>query len=217
MTDFAAARTAMVDCQIRPADVTTYPIIAAMLDIPREKFVPAELRAVAYMGENVPLGPRRTLLDPRVFAKMLDALEIGPESLVLDIGSGYGYSSAVLSRLAAAVVAVESDEDLVVQALRALPEVGADTVITETRALVEGAPEHGPFDAMLIEGGVEAIPEALIDQVKEGGRVVAIFMDGHLGKCRVGTRINGAMSWTTVFDATAPVLPGFDKAEEFAI
>jgi protein-L-isoaspartate(D-aspartate) O-methyltransferase len=216
MTDFVAARTAMVDCQVRPSDVTLYPIIAAMLAVPREEFVPSELREVAYAGTHLDLGEGRVLLDPRTFAKMLDALNPGPDALVLDLAPGFGYSSAVLARLAAAVVAVEENPDLARAAAAALAETGADTVIVETGSHVGGAPDHGPFDAVLINGGIERLPETIAAQVKPGGRIVAIFMDGPLGQCRLGSRTEAGVAWRNVFDATAPVLLGFEKSREFA-
>lgn len=216
MTDFEAARTAMVDSQVRPSDVTLYPIIAAMLEVPRELFVPAALRPVAYAGTELPLAPGRVLLDPRTMAKMLDALNPGPEELVLDIAPGLGYSSALLARLAAAVVAVEEDAALARDAASALAAAGvADTVIMRNAPHAGGSPEHAPFDAMFINGGIEQLPAALIDQIKPGGRCVAIFMSGSMGRCRLGIRTAAGMAWRTVFDATAPVLSGFETEEKF--
>lgn len=118
MIDFAAAREVMVDRQVRPADVTLYPIIDAMLAVPREEFVPEALRPVAYFGDHVPLAAGRVLLDPRVFGKLLDGLNIGPSDLVLDVGCGMGYSSAVIARMAEAVVALEEDPALAADAER---------------------------------------------------------------------------------------------------
>ncbi len=216
MIDYAAARTAMVDCQVRTADVTLYPIIAAMLDVPRERFVPAPLCEVAYLGEHLPVADGRVLLDPRVFAKMLDAVEIGPATRVLDIGPGYGYSAAVLIRLAGSVVAVEEHPDLARAARAALSGTGADAVVVETGPHGAGAPDHAPFDVILVNGGVEVIPPAIAAQVSEGGQIVAIFMDGAWGQARVGTRTGDALAWRIAFDAAAPVLSGFQKEQEFA-
>ena len=126
MQDFATRRTMMVDTQVRPNDVTKFPIIAAMLAVPREAFVPASRREAAYVGENVELAPGRVLLEPRNFAKMLDALDIQPTETVLDIGCGLGYSTAVIARMAEAVVAVEEDEALVAEAQRTLSSQGVD-------------------------------------------------------------------------------------------
>lgn len=215
MTDFAAARVAMVDSQVRPSDVTRYPIIAAMLAVPREDFVPAALRPVAYLGEHVPLAPGRVLLDPRVFAKLLDALNVGPEDLVLDVGCGLGYSTAVLVRMAQAVIALEEDAGLAAEANALLEAHGVDTAVVEVGPLAAGVPEHGPFDAMIIEGAVEVMPEALAVQLKPGGRVAAIFADGPGGQARLGLRTAGGITWRRIFDAAAPVLPGFAATKAF--
>jgi protein-L-isoaspartate(D-aspartate) O-methyltransferase len=215
MIDFAAAREAMVDSQVRPSDVTRYPIIQAMLTVPREAFVPETLKPVAYLGEHVPLGPGRVLLDPRVFAKMLDAANPGPADLVLDVGCGLGYSAAVLARMAEAVIALEEDEDLAAEAESALSAHGVDNVAVETGPLAGGVPAHGLYDAIVIEGAVERLPEALADQLKPGGRIVAIFMDGALGQARLGLRAAGGVAWRWAVDATAPVLPGFAAAKAF--
>lgn len=215
MTDYAVARETMVDRQVRPADVTLYPIIAAMLEVPRERFVPEALRPVAYLGEHVPLAPGRVLLDPRVFAKLLDAVNVGPGDLVLDVGCGYGYSTAVLARMAEAVVAVEEDPAMAAEAEALLAGEGVDTAVVVPGPLAEGVAAHGPFDAMVIEGAVEVMPQALEEQLKPGGRVAAIFVDGARGQARLGLRTENGIAWRRIFDATAPVLPGFAAAKAF--
>lgn len=207
----------MVDTQVRPSDVTKFPIIEAMLAVPREEFVPTAQREAAYVGENMPLGGARTILEPRTLAKILDALDIEPDELVLDIAPAYGYSSAVVARMAEAVVAVEEDADLAREAQDALSTVGADNVIVETGALTDGAKDHAPFDVIVVQGGVGHMPDTLIDQLKDGGRMAAIFMDGALGEVRVGYKIDGQMSWRMAFNAGAPVLPGFEKHMGFAL
>jgi len=217
MSDFAARRTVMVDTQVRPADVTKFPIIEAMLQVPRENFVPARLREAAYLGENLDLGDGRVLLDPRTLAKMLDALDIGDDDLVLDIGPNQGYSAAVIAHLAEAVVGVEEDAALVEEAQRALSEAGADNVAMVEGMLASGAPDHGPYDVIVIEGGVERLPDAIIDQLKDGGRIACLFIEGALGVVRIGYRIDGHMSWRADFNAGAPVLPGFERHTAFAL
>jgi protein-L-isoaspartate(D-aspartate) O-methyltransferase len=217
MTTFSERRTVMVDTQVRPSDVTKFPIIAAMLDVPREAFVPASRRDAAYMGEHVPLAPGRVVLDPRCFSKMLDALDIGPGELVLDVGSGLGYSAAVLGRLAEAVVALEADEAMARDAEAALSAVGADNVAVVTGPLQNGAAKHGPYDVIVVEGGVEQWPATLTAQLKDGGRCAAIFIEGGLGTVRVGLKAGDAVSWRYAFNAAAPVLPGFAATPTFAL
>ncbi len=215
MTDFARRRTTMVDNQVRPADVTKFPIIDAMLRVAREDFVPAAQREAAYVGENIVVGRGRVILEPRTFAKMLDAANVQPGEVVLDIGCAHGYSTAVLSRLAEAVVAVEEDAIMAKEAASNLSDGNCDNAVVVESALAEGAARHGPYDVIFVQGAVQRIPDALLDQLCDGGRIVCLFMDGVLGQCRVGYRIGGATSWRVAFDATAPVLPGFDRAPAF--
>lgn len=217
MTDYTARRRQMVDTQVRPSDVTKFPIIDAMLAVPREAFVPDSWREAAYMGDSIPLGKRRVMLDPRTLAKMLDALDIQPDELVLDLGCGLGYSSAVIALLAEAVVAVEEDADMTTEAQATLAEQGADNVAVIKAPLAEGAARHGPYDAIIVQGGVEQVPAGLTDQLREGGRIAAIFMEGPLGVCRIGHRIDGAITWRPAFNAGAPVLPGFEQERAFVL
>lgn len=217
MTDYAARRTTMVDTQIRPSDVTKFPIIDAMLSVPREDFVPRAAREAAYMGENIDLGGGRVILEPRTLAKMLDAVDVQPDELVLDIGSGLGYSSAVIARLAEAVVAVEDDDSRVTDATAALADANADNVAVIESPLDGGAPKHGPYDVIIIQGAVEHVPDALLDQLKDGGRIVCLFQEGRLGACRVGYKFDGQISWRFAFNAGAPVLPGFEARRAFTL
>lgn len=216
MTDFTMARQAMVDCQVRPSDVTQYPIIEAMLWAPREQFVPAALREIAYAESEIPLGDGRVLLAARTFAKMLEAASVGADDLVLDLAPGTGYSSAVLSRLAAAVVAVEPNETYQAQAVENFAALDVDNVIISTGDPVAGDAGHGPYDVILINGAVERVSPDLLDQLKDGGRLVAIFGDGVSGQCRVVVKAGNSTSNRYVFDATAPILGGFANEKEFA-
>ena len=217
MTDFDANRTMMVDTQVRPSDVTKFPIIDAMLNVHREAFVPASRREVAYVDANISLGQGRVILEPRTLAKMLDALELKQSDMVLNIGAGLGYSAAILARMTEAVIAVEENVALAKDAETNLAEQGADNVVVLEAALTSGAAKHGPYDVILIEGAVHTVPEALTDQLKDGGRIAAIFAKGALGECRIGYKIDGNVSWRMAFNAGAPVLPGFEAESAFSL
>jgi protein-L-isoaspartate(D-aspartate) O-methyltransferase len=217
MTDFSTRRVMMVDTQVRPSDVTKFPIIEAMLTVPREAYVPAAKREAAYIGENVDIAPDRVVLEPRTLAKLLDALDIQPTEAVLDLGCGLGYSTAVLARLADVVVAVEEDEALATEAQRTLSAGGVDNAAVIVGALAAGNAKNAPYDAITIQGGVEVVPESLLAQLREGGRIGAIFMEGALGIARVGYKIDGAVTWRFAFNAAAPVLPGFAAKRGFAL
>jgi len=217
MSDFSARRTMMVDTQVRPSDVTKFPIIVAMLTVAREDYVPAAQREAAYLGENLNLGEGRILLEPRTLAKMLDALAIGNDDLVLDIGCAYGYSAAVIAHIAEAVVAVEEDEQMANEAQETLPPSGVDSAIVHMGPLVEGAAKHGPYDVILIQGGIEVVPDAILDQLKIGGRIACIFMEGVLGEVRIGYKSEHGVSWRADFNAGAPVLRGFVREKAFQL
>ncbi|QUS35383.1 protein-L-isoaspartate O-methyltransferase family protein [Falsirhodobacter algicola] len=216
MPDFFKRRVTMVDTQVRPSDVTKFPIIDALLATPREAFVPEPLQEAAYLGEDLDLGDGRALLAPRTFAKMLDAVNIQPDELVLDIGCLLGYSTAVIGRMAEAVVAVDSDLRAR-DAERLLSLHNVDNAAILNGPLNKGAERHGPYDVILIEGGVQTVPDAIIGQLKDGGRIAALFMEGALGVVRVGYKLDGGISWRDVFNAAAPILPGFEMERTFVL
>jgi protein-L-isoaspartate(D-aspartate) O-methyltransferase len=216
MTDFTAARQAMVDCQVRPSDVTRYAIIEAMLWAPRELFVAKAKRDVAYAGAEIELAPGRVLLEPRTFAKMLEAAAIGSDDLVLDLAPGTGFSTAVIARMAEAVVAIELDPELADRAQALLAELDVDNAVVSQGAPAAGDAAHGPYDVIFINGAVEALPDALVAQLKDGGRLVALFRQDGVGKCCVLTRAGAGVSQRYAFDADAPLLAGFERAAEFA-
>ena len=209
MTDFLTRRTTMVDTQIRPADVTKFPIIDAMLQVRREAFVPDHLRETAYADAILDLGHGRMILEPRTFAKMLDAVDIQGNELVLDLGCGLGYSSAVIGKLSEAVVAIVENEVMAAE--------GCLNVAVVQGILTEGAAQHAPFDVIVVQGAVEHIPEAVIAQLAEGGRIVAVFSQKGQGAVRVGYKTDGKMSWRFACNAFAPVLNGFVKERSFAL
>lgn len=217
MSEFANRRRIMVDTQVRPSDVTKFPIIDAMLTVPRELYVPDDRREVAYIGENLTLRAGRVLLEARTLAKLLDALDIQPDELVLDLGCGLGYSAAVIARLADTVIAVEEDAGLASEAARLLSEESVDNALVVTGPLTQGSAKHAPYDVITVQGAIEILPDALVAQLKDGGRIGAIFMDGALGTVKVGFKMDGQLTWRPVFNAAAPLLGGFNKARAFTL
>lgn len=215
MADFASARAAMVDRQLRTNDVTDLRIQAAVAAVPRERFVPAERRALAYMSDCVPLGGGRHLMDPRSFGKLLQLAAIAPDDVVLVVGGGTGYAAAVAAALAGAVVMLESDPELAAIAEQVLGELCIDTAAVVRGALADGYAAQGPYDVIFIDGGVEEIPPALFAQLKEGGRLVAIRRQGPVGKAHLFVKSGSGLSQRVAFDATVPVLPGFARAAGF--
>lgn len=207
----------MVDTQVRPNDVTKYNVIAAMLEIPREEFVPDSRRDVAYVGENIEIARGRVVLEPRTIAKMIDALDLQPTELVLNLAAGYGYTAAVLGRLAQAVVAVEEDAEMAAEATRRLAGIGADNVAVVQGPLAAGHKAEAPYDAILIEGAIEELPESLAEQLAEGGRIITLFLDATVGVVRSGVKLDGVITWRYAFNAGAPVLPGFRRVREFTL
>jgi protein-L-isoaspartate(D-aspartate) O-methyltransferase len=216
MTDYAAAREAMVDTQVRTSDVTRYSIIDAMLRVPRELFVPKARRDVAYAEAEIPLAPGRAMPMPRTLAKMLDASEIARSELVLELAPGTGYSTALIARMAAAVVAIEPDESLAGQATEALQRLEAINAVVTHGDPTAGDAAHGPYDVIFVNGAVERLPEALTDQLKDGGRLVAVFHERGVGQCRVVLRVGDTLATRYAFDATAPLIPGFEAKRVFA-
>jgi len=166
MTDFAQRRTMMVDTQVRPNEVTSYPVIEAMLNVPREQFVPESRRDVAYVDNNIVLAPGRVLLEPRTLGKMMDALNLQNDDLVLDVGCGYGYSAAVMARIAEAVVAVEEDAAMAAEAESRLAAQDVFNVAVLQGPLAAGCASQAPYDAILVEGAVEQVPDALAEQLR---------------------------------------------------
>jgi len=215
MTDFAAARRMMVDGQVRTADVTDLRLLAALQDVPRERFVPPAMSGLAYLDLDVAAsesGSRR-LLKPMVLAKLLQAAEIGENDRVLDVGCASGYSSAVLANLAREVVALDDDSSLARRAMEALRGLRHVTVVIGE--LTAGWPAAAPYDAILVNGAVEIVPHALCQQLKDGGRLVCVVGSGPAGKATVYRRSGEQVGSRPIFDANAPLLPGFAKPPAF--
>jgi protein-L-isoaspartate(D-aspartate) O-methyltransferase len=214
MIDLTAARRMMVDGQVRTADVTDLRILAAMLEVPRERFVPAGKAELAYSDLDLPVGEgRRCLLKPMVLGKLLQLVEIQETDCVLDVGCATGYSSALLARLASSVVALEEDAALGRAAGEAL--AGQSNVKVVTGPLLQGSPQSGPYDVILLQGATELVPEQLLRQLKDGGRLACIRAEGPAGKAVLYRNTDGEMSGRPVFDASAPLLPGFKRAPSF--
>jgi protein-L-isoaspartate(D-aspartate) O-methyltransferase len=216
MTDFAAARRNMVDGQVRTADVTDPRIQSAMLEIPRESFVPQVSAALAYLDLDLPVGENgtRRLLKPLVLAKLIHALELASSDRVLDAGCATGYGAAVLAHVAGHVTALEEDSGLAQAASRAL--AGLKNVRAVTGPLTKGWPKDAPYDAIILEGAVEFSPEAFLPQLRDGGRLACILGGGPGAKAMLYFRSGDDLGGRSIFDASAAVLPGFVKTPAFA-
>jgi protein-L-isoaspartate(D-aspartate) O-methyltransferase len=215
MFDTVTARRMMVDGQVRTADVTDPDLIGAMLTIPRERFVPAAAAEQAYVDIDFPLGGGRALLKPMVLAKLIQAARLRSTDHVLDVGCGSGYSSAVLARLAGSVVALEEDQTLAQQAKQALAGTDGGSVTSVIGPLNAGWPAAAPYDVIFLNGATEVVPEALGRQLKPDGRLVCVFGRPSAGKAMIFREIEGQLVGRPVFDAAAPLLPGFVAVPEF--
>jgi len=215
-TDLFAARAFMVEGQVRTNDVTDVRVTDTMGQVERERFVPAAKRSLAYADICVEVAPSRFLLDPRSFAKLVQLAEIQESDRVLDVGCATGYSTAVLCALSADVVTLEEDEELAKFAapiLRSCSKLGR--LYGVVGPLKAGAAAQAPFDVIFVNGAVEEIPKAWTEQLKEGGRMVVILSEGPGGKAYYCVKKAGALSRRFAFDATVPVLPGFERSRSF--
>ncbi|MGE0668077.1 MAG: protein-L-isoaspartate O-methyltransferase [Sphingomonadales bacterium] len=215
MTDFAAARKQMVDSQLLPNKVTDARLIEAMSAVPREAFLPASLRGVAYVDEDVQVAPGRYVIEPMVFARLLQAAAIRPTDVVLDLGCATGYSAAVLARLAGVVVAIEEDAALAAKATEGLEAVGAENAAVISAPLNAGYAAQAPYDVIVLQGSVEEVPAALLEQLAEGGRLAAVIAGRGIGKATLFTRDDGVVGQRQLFDAGLPALPGFAREAGF--
>ncbi len=216
MTDYAAARLSMVRNQLLPNRLTDAGVTEAIIAVPRERFVPKPLAGVAYLDEDILLGRDRYLMEPRVFARLLQAAEIDEDDVVLDVGCGNGYSAAVISYLAGAVVALEEDEELARNAGELLAELERDNVAVVSGSLRDGNPSQGPYDVVFVNGSIEAVPDALVAQLSDGGRLLCVVGGARIGKATLVVRRGETSDARPLFDAAVPPLPGFARAAEFA-
>jgi protein-L-isoaspartate(D-aspartate) O-methyltransferase len=218
MTDFNQSRRKMVDNQLRTNDVTDHRILDAMELVPRERFVPASKRAVAYIDEDLPVGGSdtgRMLMKPHIFGKLVQLADIREGDVVLVIGAGTGYSAAVVSKLAASVVALEENPDLAKTATEVLVDLGIENAVVVEGALAAGYSSEGPYDVILVDGAVEVLPQTLTDQLKPTGRLAVIEGRGGSGVAKLYQKSGSAVSSRFGFNASVSVLPGFAKADEF--
>lgn len=216
MTSFDAARRTMVDCQLRTFDVSDRALLAAMAEVPRERFVPPGREALAYLDRNLSLGgdgvDPRVMLAPMTLARLLQALDVQEGDKALDVGGGLGYSSALFVALGARPVLLESRADL---AAAAAVNLGP-SVPVRTGPLGEGAPADGPFDCILINGATELRPQALLDQLADGGRLACISREQGVGRAMLYARTGAGIGYRAVLDATAPVLSAFRPEPAFS-
>ena len=219
MDEFKQARENMVDCQVRTNDVTDHAVLTALLSVPRERFVPPALRPFSYIDEDLSLDEigesGRYLMEPGPFAKLLQLAEIGADDIVLDVGCGSGYSTAVLAKLCNSVVAIEKCGDLSEYASKALADLEIFNAVVICDPLTDGYTQEAPYDVVFIGGAIQTIPDEIFDQVREGGKVVAVEGQGNAATAKVFRKHNGTMTSHTAFNCSVKPLPGFEAAPQF--
>lgn len=222
MVDAEQQRHNMVESQVRPSDISDRRIIRAMQSVAREKFLPEALRSLAYLDGALALpgragSPLRSEHAPRVMAKLIQAADINATDVILDVGSATGWSSALLATLGETVVALECDELLAEQATQALSDLSIDNVAVVTGPLAAGYAKAGPYDVIMLQGAIASPPQTLFEQLKDGGRLVAILQNGSIGQACCWQRRGTTLSSRVCFDASASFLPGFDPVVEFSL
>ncbi|WP_417317618.1 protein-L-isoaspartate O-methyltransferase family protein [Emcibacter sp.] len=216
MTNSAQARSSMIEGQLRPNNINDERVIEAISSVNREKFVPKAFAGVAYVDEDIRVADGRYLMEPMVFARLLSEAHVRPTDLVLDIACGTGYSSAVLGRLAEAVVALEENEELVSAATATLAEEACDNVAVVKGDITAGLAKQGPYDLIFINGMVDEVPEALLEQLSEEGRLVCVLNVGGVGKASLITYKDKVRGVRTLFDAAIPPLAAFTSKAAFS-
>lgn len=219
--EFSVQRAKMVEGQLRTTGVTDVALLDAMEEIPREEFVRGRRRSLAYIDEDLEVaaaggdGPARYLMEPSPLARLIQLAEVGSSDFVLDVGCATGYSSAVLSRLASSVIALEADAKLADAAADTLSRLGYDNIAVVNGALQEGFASEAPYDVIFLGGAVEDIPQVLFDQLKDGGRLVTVLGQGNAAVACLYTKEDGNISDRRSFNAAVKPLPGFERPREF--
>jgi len=215
MIDFEAARIKMVEHQIRTTDVTSHSVLRAFLSVPREAFVSEKAKPLAYLDADIELSPGRYLMEASPLAKLLQAAEITKNDRVLDVGAGTGYVAALLSHLAGSVTALESDGALCELAAANLNVLGCPNVTVVTGDLTKGYAAAAPYDLIFVNGSVEEVPAVLLEQLAEGGRLVAVIGYGNAAQAKILLKEHGSISESSRFNLSVKPLPGFAKVKEF--
>lgn len=206
----------MVDSQLRTNKITDELLLSVMAELPRERFLPETLQPFAYADEDLEVGTGRYLSEPLALARMIQQAEIQSTDVVLDIGSGAGYAAVAMARLAGTVFALESDTAIAAQAAERYAEMAPDNVVAVTGPLAEGCAEHAPFDVILIEGAVDEVPDAILGQLGDGGRLVATIVENGVGRVTATTRSGDHFSHRVVSDSNIPRLPEFERPASFS-
>lgn len=220
--DFDRARRNMIDSQLRPNGVNDRRVLGALLAVPRERFVPARRRPLAYIDEDLVVreaaagAPARYLMEPMAFARLVMLADVRAGDLVLDVGCATGYSAAVLAQLADSVVGLDDDAELAAAAEAALVELGVANAAVVAGSLAEGYASQAPYDAIVLEGAVETIPQALFAQLRDGGRLVGVVQDGPVGRATLFQSVEGNISSRVAFNVSVRPLPGFQRPPAFA-
>ena len=216
MVSFQVMRENMIDGQILPNKIGNRRLVAAMSELPREFFVGEEQRAYSYSDKAVEIGIGRFLMEPRVFAGLVQALSPESHEMALDVGCGSGYGTAILAKLCNTVVGIDSDVQLLDDASALLTSLEIDNAVTIRCQLESGYLSEAPYDIVLIEGAVPAVPEGILDQLADGGRLAAVVSPKRgLYEATLTTRVGDSFGSRVLFNCAAPPLPGFDMAAGF--
>lgn len=216
MTDYAKARQHMVDSQVKTNRVIDDRVIEALSSLPRERFVPKASAGIAYIDEDIHIGSGRYLMEPMIIARLLEESRPTQSDLALVVGAGAGYGTAALASMVETVVALEADTALANTTQAILSELGIDNAAVVEGTLADGYPSQGPYDLILVDGAVGWIPDDLLQQLKDNGRMLVVVSErGPVGEARIYRKAGGHISHRVLFDAATPILPGFEPKPAF--